>query len=354
MTSAIKTARRAQKLKPRNCLSNHRWIVLRALTGTLAVVAIVFITVTTVLMGAGWLLAISLEARSNLRFVVALAPPSEWAGAPASAMARQSSIVATLSSPATSRSSERPVLNPIGALALVIPYSSDSLDNSSDDQTYTGSLQAQSTKLAALDVASAGHSETPSPLNDRHPQPLPLPRAQSRLAALSPIEDLGVQTGKDSRSLRTAIYDITARTVYLPNGERLEAHSGLGELMDDVRYVRRKNRGATPPNTYELTLRESLFHGVQAIRLIPVGDGDMFDRNGILAHSYMLGPSGQSNGCVSFKDYPRFLRAYLRGEVDRIVVVSRLTKPPTFAARPNLKAQTEQMLSALPPKADMD
>ena len=60
----------------------------------------------------------------------------------------------------------------------------------------------------------------------------------------------------------------------------------------------------------------------------------MFNRDGILAHSYMLGPSGQSNGCVSFKDYPKFLRAYLRGEIDRIVVVSRLTRPPVFAARP--------------------
>src|SRR5262249_53651526 len=31
---------------------------------------------------------------------------------------------------------------------------------------------------------------------------------------------------------RTAIYDITARTVYLPSGRRLEAHSGFGDLMD--------------------------------------------------------------------------------------------------------------------------
>src|SRR6516225_1874696 len=29
---------------------------------------------------------------------------------------------------------------------------------------------------------------------------------------------------------RTAIYDITARTVYLPSGRRLEAHSGFGDL----------------------------------------------------------------------------------------------------------------------------
>jgi hypothetical protein len=35
----------------------------------------------------------------------------------------------------------------------------------------------------------------------------------------------------------TAIYDVAARTVHLPNGRRLEAHSGLGDLMDDPRYI---------------------------------------------------------------------------------------------------------------------
>ena len=36
----------------------------------------------------------------------------------------------------------------------------------------------------------------------------------------------------------------------------------------------------------------------------------------------MLGPSGASNGCVVFKDYNRFLQAYLRGDVRRLVVVA--------------------------------
>jgi hypothetical protein len=38
----------------------------------------------------------------------------------------------------------------------------------------------------------------------------------------------------------------------------------------------------------------------------------------------MLGPSGQSFGCVSFKDYDAFLHAFLKGEVARIVVVPHL------------------------------
>jgi hypothetical protein len=96
----------------------------------------------------------------------------------------------------------------------------------------------------------------------------------------------------------------------------LEAHSGLGSYMDDARYVNLKRQGPTPPNPYKLAMREEPFHGVRAIRLVPVGDGKMFGRDGLLAHSYMLGPNGQSNGCVSFSDYAAFLDAYLKGEVE--------------------------------------
>ena len=132
---------------------------------------------------------------------------------------------------------------------------------------------------------------------------------------------------------RTAIYDIAARTVYLPNGDRLEAHSGLGDKLDDPRYVHVRMRGPTPPNVYALTLREQSFHGVRAIRLNPADDGKMFGRDGMLAHTYMLGPNGQSNGCVSFRDYQKFLNAYLRGEVDRLVVVENLGTKPSLTAR---------------------
>ncbi|MDR6633215.1 hypothetical protein J2X72_002008 [Phyllobacterium sp. 1468] len=123
---------------------------------------------------------------------------------------------------------------------------------------------------------------------------------------------------------RTAIYSIEAKTVYMPNGERLEAHSGLGPMLDNPRYVHKRMRGATPPHTYNLTMREKLFHGVEAIRLNPVEPGKIFGRDGLLAHTYMLGPRGDSNGCVSFKDYRRFLAAFKRGEVTQLVVVPRM------------------------------
>lgn len=120
-----------------------------------------------------------------------------------------------------------------------------------------------------------------------------------------------------------AVYNIAAKTVTLPNGERLEAHSGLGEGLDDPRLVNVRMRGPTPPGTYDLTERERPFHGVRAIRLTPVGGNEaVYGRVGLLAHTYMLGPRGDSNGCVSFRDYDRFLQAFLRGEVQRLVVVS--------------------------------
>jgi hypothetical protein len=82
-------------------------------------------------------------------------------------------------------------------------------------------------------------------------------------------------------------------------------------------------RGATPPHVYDLTEREQLFHGVEALRLTPVGgSGAIHGRVGLLAHHYLLGPGGDSNGCLSVKDYDRFLQAYRRGEIRRLVVVA--------------------------------
>ena len=121
----------------------------------------------------------------------------------------------------------------------------------------------------------------------------------------------------------TAVYDIAAHTVYMPNGERLEAHSGLGDRLDDPHHVNEQNRGATPPHLYDLELRAELFHGVRALRLNPVGGGGVFGRTGLLAHTFMLGPHGDSNGCVSFRDYDAFLQAYLNGQIRRLAVVAR-------------------------------
>jgi len=170
-------------------------------------------------------------------------------------------------------------------------------------------------------------NNVPSP-----PQPVPPPASTSE-KRVTPQQAHNKSLPLPELGSRTAVYDIAARTVYLPNGDRLEAHSGLGDKLDDPRYVHVRMRGPTPPNVYELTLREQPFHGVRAIRLNPADDGKMFGRDGMLAHTYMLGPNGQSNGCVSFRDYQKFLNAYLRGEVDRLVVVENLGTKPSLTAR---------------------
>ncbi len=129
-------------------------------------------------------------------------------------------------------------------------------------------------------------------------------------------------SGRYDRS--TAVYDISAHTVYLPDGTKLEAHSGYGAMLDDPRHADERMRGVTPPTVYDLKLREAPFHGVQALRLIPVDEDKVHGRTGLLAHTFMLGPNGQSNGCVSFRNYDTFLRAYMSGEIKRLVVVARL------------------------------
>ncbi len=125
--------------------------------------------------------------------------------------------------------------------------------------------------------------------------------ARVTLASLSPSLDGGLLSGgPDLAALGydnlTAVYDISARTVYMPNGA----------------------------NVYDLKPRERLFHGVQALRMIPVGDNDTLGRSGLLAHSYMLGANGDSNGCVSIKNYEKFLKAFNNGEIKRLVVVPSL------------------------------
>jgi hypothetical protein len=156
------------------------------------------------------------------------------------------------------------------------------------------------------------------------------------LASLTPSDglfserpNLGALGYDDS----TAVYDISARAVYMPNGAKLEAHSGLGGLMDDPAHVNERNVGATPPNVYDLKPRERLFHGVAALRMTPVGESDTLGRSGLLVHSYMLGPNGDSNGCVSIKEYDKFLQAYTSGVVKRLVVVPSLNEGLTASRR---------------------
>jgi hypothetical protein len=168
-------------------------------------------------------------------------------------------------------------------------------------------------------------------------KPSPSPSIFARLFGTSPskvtlayaapedgvaADEAGITSGLFDR--QTAVYDISAHTVYLPNGTALEAHSGIGERLDDPHYAAERDRGPTPPDVYDLEPRGHPFHGVHALRLVPEDRSKVFGRQGLLAHTYMLGPNGQSNGCVSFKDYDAFLQAYENHEITRLAVVARL------------------------------
>ena len=143
--------------------------------------------------------------------------------------------------------------------------------------------------------------------------------------SIAPAEQNPMYGGKPPYDKETAVYIIGNKMVYLPDGTQLEAHSGFGSMMDDARYAHVRMRGVTPPHIYTLKPREALFHGVPALRMTPVGGQDkIFNRDGILAHSYLLGGTGQSHGCVSFKDYYAFLDAYRNKGIKRLAVLARL------------------------------
>lgn len=122
---------------------------------------------------------------------------------------------------------------------------------------------------------------------------------------------------------KVAIYDITNGVVHMPNGTKLEAHSGIGSMRDNPKFTHVKMRGPTPPGTYKLSMRESLFHGVAAIRLTPTDGKPPQGRTGLLAHSFLLRVRGDSHGCVAFADYDRFLKAFQRGEITHMIIVPK-------------------------------
>ncbi|WP_457585105.1 tlde1 domain-containing protein [Ensifer canadensis] len=142
-------------------------------------------------------------------------------------------------------------------------------------------------------------------------------RSGGGLGALRNLFGGGTRAGNG-----VAVYDITAAKVYMPDGSVLEAHSGIGKMADNPRYVNVKMTGPTPPHTYNLKMREARFHGVEAIRMLPVDGKNKHGRDGFLTHSYLLRSGrAESHGCVAFKDYKRFLTAFKEGKVRQIVVV---------------------------------
>ncbi len=187
---------------------------------------------------------------------------------------------------------------------------------------------AQRAKAAMMSIATGEKQTIIEKLWGKEPSHGPLlayaAADVSATGGIMPVQNPALG-GSPPYDRSTAVYDISAHTVYLPDGSRLEAHSGLGARLDDPSSANVRMHGVTPPHIYELKPREALFHGVPALRLTPVGgEGAIYGRSGLLAHSYMLGPNGDSNGCVSFKDYNAFLNAYRNQGIKKLAVVARV------------------------------
>ena len=189
-----------------------------------------------------------------------------------------------------------------------------------------GNAAASSTPASS--TTAAAPAQTPGIFERFIVKPYRMALAYAATGDASVDEGPSIASGASIPSGRydrwTAVYDISAHTVYMPDGTRLEAHSGLGSRLDDPRHVDERMHGATPPAVYELEPREALFHGVRALRLKPVDNDKVYGRAGLLAHNYLLGPNGDSNGCVSFRNYNAFLQAYANHKVKRLAVVAHL------------------------------
>jgi hypothetical protein len=194
---------------------------------------------------------------------------------------------------------------------------------------YSFGDMAQRAKAAVMSIASGQRSSITEKLWGKEQAPrgplLSYASADASVTGSIPRDQNPKLGGSPPYDRDTAVYDISAHMVYLPDGTSLEAHSGLGSKLDDPKSASIRMHGVTPPHIYDLSPREALFHGVAALRLNPIGGEDaIHGRSGLLAHSYMLGPNGDSNGCVSFKDYSAFLSAYRNQGIRKLAVVTRI------------------------------
>jgi hypothetical protein len=215
-------------------------------------------------------------------------------------------------------------------VALNVPVTAPRADDAKPAKPEISSFRdmAQRAKAAMMSIAS---NEKQSVFEKLWGKPsgshglLAYASADANITASITPEQNPASGGAAPYDRSTAVYDISAKMVYLPDGTTLEAHSGLGNKLDDPSSARVRMLGVTPPHIYELKPREALFHGVPALRLNPIGGEDsIYGRSGLLAHTYMLGPNGDSNGCVSFKDYYAFLDAYKNKGIRKLAVVTKI------------------------------
>ncbi|UVC09300.1 DUF2778 domain-containing protein [Rhizobium sp. TH2] len=139
-------------------------------------------------------------------------------------------------------------------------------------------------------------------------------------------------TAWPGKGTKVAIYDVSNATVYLPDGTKLRAHSGIGRMRDNPRYEHVTMKGPTPAGIYRLSMREKRFYGVEAIRMTSIDGRDPKNRTGLLTHTNLLRGQKGSHGCVAFQNYQPFLKAFKRGRITMLVVVPELPSSRTQLA----------------------
>src|SRR5262249_17962749 len=96
---------------------------------------------------------------------------------------------------------------------------------------------AQRAKAAGMSIASSGRQSITEKLWGKEPSHGSLLSYASADASITgsiaPREQNPLLGGSPPYDRDTAVYDISAHTVYLPDGTTLEAHSGLGSKLDD-------------------------------------------------------------------------------------------------------------------------
>ena len=142
----------------------------------------------------------------------------------------------------------------------------------------------------------------------------------------------GGSTGWPGKGTRVAIYDVSNATVYMPDGTKLRAHSGIGKMRDNPDYEHIKMNGPTPAGIYRLKMRQRRQLGVEAIRMLSIDGRDPKNRTGLLTHTNLLRGQKGSHGCVAFQNYEPFLNAFKRGHVTMLVVVPELPSSRTQLA----------------------
>lgn len=217
--------------------------------------------------------------------------------------------------------------------ALAAEEEEDSLASSVPGESPPEDGEMDSAGLPTAIPLPLGRPEVEEPVNrEQAVERAQRPDRPKQLAYARPDNPVEEKSGGIGRAFRNlfgarpgkgvAVYDISAAKVYMPDGSVLEAHSGIGKMADNPRFVHVKMTGPTPPSTYNLRMRESRFHGVEAIRMLPIDGKNPHGRTGLLTHSYLLrGGRAESHGCVAFKDYSKFLTAFKKGKVKQLVVV---------------------------------